>query len=247
MADPPPDVVDELYGAPPGEFIARRDAKAKELRKQDREAADAVKKLRKPSVSAVAVNRLARDHADDVESLLAAGRALRQAQLGGGDRDAMRDAGRDEREAVERLVEAAGRGLSDAVREEVRETLHAAASDDEARELIRHGVLREARRAVGFGGFGGGTAAPKRAKAARKDADAAEERRKAEADAERRAEAERRRAAKERIKAAKAALRDAERAATAAERDRDQAQKALEQAQRDVERRREDLEAAEDA
>ena len=123
---------DELYGAPPDEFIARRDARAKELRKAgDRAAADAVKKLRKPSASAAAVNRLAREASDDVESLLGAGEALRQAQLGGGDRDAIRSAARDEREAVETLVGRAGK-LSPAVLEEVRETLHAAASDDEA-------------------------------------------------------------------------------------------------------------------
>ena len=61
MSEAPPEVVDQLYGGPPDEFIARRDARAKELRKGgDRAAADAVKKLRKPSVSAAAVNRLAR-------------------------------------------------------------------------------------------------------------------------------------------------------------------------------------------
>ena len=146
-------VADELYGAEPGEFVARRDAMAKELRASgDRTGADAVKKLRKPSVSAAVVNRLARAASDDVSALLAAGEALRQAQLGGGDRDAIRAAARDEREAVETLVSQAGRA-SPAVLEEVRSTLHAAASDDEARELIRRGVLTEARQAAGFGGF----------------------------------------------------------------------------------------------
>src|SRR5207249_1478034 len=88
--------------APPGEFVARRDARAKELRKAgDRAGADAVKKLRKPSVAAAAVNRLAREAADEVAGLLAAGEALRQAQLGGGDREAIRSAAHDEREAVE--------------------------------------------------------------------------------------------------------------------------------------------------
>src|SRR5205085_11546398 len=54
VSEAPPDVVDELYAAPPDEFVARRDARAKELRASgDRAAvADAVKKLRKPSVSA---------------------------------------------------------------------------------------------------------------------------------------------------------------------------------------------------
>jgi hypothetical protein len=263
---------DELYGAPPDEFIARRDARAKELRKAgDRAAADAVKKLRRPSVSAAAVNRLARSAPDEVSALLAAGEALRQAQLGGGDRDAIRAAARDEREAVETLVARAGR-LSPSVAEELRSTLHAAASDDETREQVRRGVLTEARSAVGLGGFGmasppaparskkpagkgGGEAKPRTKGHAKATADedaaaAARER----AAAERKAEAERKKVAKERVKAAKAALRDAEKAATAAERERGAAEKALaeaeraaEEAQAEVERRRKQLDEAESA
>jgi hypothetical protein len=266
-AEPPDAVVDELYGAPPDEFIPRRDARAKELRKSDRAAADAVKKLRKPSVAAAAVNRLAREASDDVEALLGAGEALRQAQFGGGDRDAIRDASHDEREAVERLVGKAGK-LSPSVLEEVRETLRAAATDEEARELIRRGILTESRRPTGLGGFGVAAAAeapaappkrkakPSKAKAARgepkdgpdtKAEDDAERRR-----AEREAEAQRKREAKERVKAARAALREAEKAATAAERERDRAAKRLDEAERaaakareEAERRRGELEAAE--
>ena len=40
MSEAPAEAVDELYGAPPVDFIARRDALAKELRKSDRAAAD---------------------------------------------------------------------------------------------------------------------------------------------------------------------------------------------------------------
>jgi hypothetical protein len=217
VSEAPAEVVDELYGAPAGEFIARRDARAKELRKSDRAAADAVKKLRRPSVSAAAVNQLARSSPDDVEALLAAGEALRQAQLGGGDRDAIRAAAHDEREAVEKLVGKAGK-LSPAALEEVRETLHAAATDEEARELVRRGVLTEPRQAVGLGGFGAVAPAPPRPP--RKDRKQstteqrrkeAERERKAEKERARKAEAERKRAARERVKQARAALRDAER------------------------------------
>jgi hypothetical protein len=230
VSEAPAEVVDELYGAPPGEFIARRDALAKGLRSSDRAAADAVKKLRKPSVSAAAVNRLARSAPDDVEALLAAGEALRQAQLGGGDRDAIRAAARDEREAVEKLVGEAGK-LSAAVLEEVRETLHAAATDEEARELVRRGVLTEARRAVGLGGFGVAAPAPapakKKSTTEQRRKEAERERRAEEArarKAEREREAERKRAAKERVKQARAAVREAE---------------------RELERRRKELEQAE--
>ena len=253
MSEAPPEVVDKLYGAPPAEFIARRDALAKELRKTDRAAADAVKKLRKPSVSAAAVNQLVRRSADDIEALLAAGEALRQAQLGGGDRDAIRAAARDEREAVEQLVGHAGK-LSPAALEEVRETLHAAATDEEARELLRRGVLTEARRAVGLGGFAvaaprKGETKPRAPKEKAKTRAAGEE-----AAREREAEAERKRAARERVNKARAALREAEKAAAAAERERDRATTALKRAERtakaadaEVERRRSELDAAESA
>jgi hypothetical protein len=226
VSEAPPEVVEELYAAPPDEFVARRDALAKELRTGgDRDAADAVKKLRRPSVAAAAVNRLARDSADDVEALLAAGEALRQAQLGGGDRNAIRSAAHDERDAVEELVGKAGK-LSPATVEEVRQTLHAAATDEETRELVRRGVLTEARRAAGFGGF---SAVETPATAPPKKDSGAEQRRK---------EAERKRAARERVKEARAALREAEKALQRAER-------AADGARVEVERRREDLEAAE--
>jgi len=245
VSEAPPEVVDELYGAPPGEFVARRDAFAKELRGSDRAAADAVKKLRRPSVSAAAVNQLARSAPDDVEALLAAGEALRQAQLGGGDRDAIRAAAHDEREAVEKLVGEAGK-LSPAALEEVRETLHAAATDEETRELVRRGVLTEARRAVGLGGFGAVAPAPsrpprkdgkrstteQRRKEAERDRKAEAERaRKAEAERARKAEAERKRAARERVKQARAALRDAEREVA-------RLRKELERAEADAQRTR---------
>jgi hypothetical protein len=241
----PPDVVDELYGAPAGEFISRRDAKAKELRKSDRAAADAVKKLRRPSVSAAAVNQLVRRSPDGVEALLAAGEALRQAQLGGGDREAVRSAAHDEREAVERLVGEAGK-LSPSALEEVRETLHAVASDDEARELVRRGVLTEARR---FAPFFGAVAPPEgsdreakgKGRAAKKKGDAVKARR------EREAEAERRRAARERVKAARAALGDAEKAERAAAKALQRAEQEAENAGQEVQRRRTELEAAEEA
>jgi hypothetical protein len=156
MAELDPEIVEELYGTAPDEFVGRRGELAKELRSGgDRVAADAVKKLRKPSVSAAAVNRLARDASHSVSSLLTAGEALRQAQLGGGDRDAIRSAAAEEREAVDRLVAEAGAyGLSPAALDEVRSTLHAAALDDSVREDVRRGVLVEPRQAMGLGGLG---------------------------------------------------------------------------------------------
>src|SRR6266498_52214 len=85
---------DELYGLTPGEFTRTRDERVKALRGDgDREAADAVKALRKPTVAAWALNQLVRRRHKAVETLLRAGRELRAAQeelVGGGERAAFR-------------------------------------------------------------------------------------------------------------------------------------------------------------
>ena len=79
--------LDSLYAAPLDEFVAERDALAKRLRADgDREAADRVKALRKPSAAVWAVNQLARRQQKDYRALLEAGDRLREAQeqvLGG--------------------------------------------------------------------------------------------------------------------------------------------------------------------
>jgi hypothetical protein len=167
---------DELYGLPPGEFTRARDARVKELRKEDREAADAVKGLRKPSVAAWALNQLARRRPKDLDRLLAAGEDLRSAQeelLAGGDRAAFQEAAAKERELVAglsgeaaALAGEAGQGGT-GLQEKVAETLHAAALDAETAEELRSGRLVREREAIG--GFGAmaappsaGTAPPKR-------------------------------------------------------------------------------------
>jgi hypothetical protein len=250
MAEAPDQVVDDLYGAPFGEFIARRDAAAKELRKEKRrEEADAVKALRKPTLSAWAVNQLARQDRERLDGLLAAGAALRQARGG----DTLRDATRDERAAVDELASSAvallreaGEKVTEKTLSEVRDTLHAAALDDAARELIAAGRVVEVQRATGFGfpfGAPAPEAAPRRSKRARKaesgkaDEDAAAAR--AEAEAAARAEREARR---ERVKAARAALREAEQELRTRERAVTAAEKALRAAQREADEAREEVE-----
>ena len=159
----------ELYALPPGEFTSARDARVKELRKAgDREAADAVKALRKPTVAAWALNQLARSRAKDVERLIAAGEELRSAQeelLGGGDRAAFQDAVATERDLVAGLSADATTLASESgergggLREKVAETLHAAALDEDVAEELRAGRLTRERDAIGgFGAPGGGLA-----------------------------------------------------------------------------------------
>jgi hypothetical protein len=250
MADAPDEMVDELYGAPFDEFIARRDAAAKELRREKRrDEADAVKALRKPSLSAWAVNQLARADRERVDGLLAAGAALRQARGG----DVLRDATRDERAAVDELTSSAqalmreaGQKATDKTLGEIRDTLHAAALDEEARDLIAAGRLVEPRQAIGLGGFGfGGAAAPEavpepKRGGRKKKAPEPEPEPAPAAEPSPKAEKEERAKQRERAKAAREALRDAE--GSVRERERE-----LRTANREVDERERELAAAEKA
>jgi hypothetical protein len=159
---------DELYALPPGEFTRARDTRVKELRGDgDREAAESVKALRKPTVAAWALNQLARRRKKDLDGLLSAGEDLRAAQeelLGGGDRSAFQEAAARERELVAQLSADAASLASDAgeraggLQEKVAETLHAAALDEETAEELRAGRLAREREAIG--GFGAAAAGP---------------------------------------------------------------------------------------
>src|SRR5438876_8333043 len=88
--------VDRLYTVPLDQFVAERDALARDLKKAgDSQAAAEVKALRKPSVSAWAVNQAVRADPAAADELVEAGRAVRAAQRraveGGGSAD-LRDA-----------------------------------------------------------------------------------------------------------------------------------------------------------
>src|SRR6266568_4956728 len=74
-------VADALYGLDPAEFWTARDERASQARAAgDRELGDAISKLRRPTVSAWLVNRLARQTPDEVGRLLELGESLREAQ-----------------------------------------------------------------------------------------------------------------------------------------------------------------------
>lgn len=73
--------IDRLYQAPLDRFVVERDGLAKELRAQgNRDAAAAVKRLAKPSVTAWAVNQAWWGHEASFRAMLDAGQALREAQ-----------------------------------------------------------------------------------------------------------------------------------------------------------------------
>ena len=165
--DPVEEAAEELYGLPPGEFTPARDERAKELRKSgDRDPADAVKALRKPTLAAWALNQLARQRGKELGRLLTAGERLRAAQeelLAGGDRSAFQEAAAAERELVAELTGAAREIVSEigerpgaGLDEKISATLHAAALDEDTAEELRAGRMTREREAIG--GFGALTA-----------------------------------------------------------------------------------------
>jgi len=155
--------VRELYGVPPERFIEARDSLANDLRAagKDDEAAT-VKKLRKPSVVAWALNAAARESPEDVAALLEAGEDLRRAQ-----RKALSKAGTEDlftatetrkratRAVADRAVDALGvRGATH--RDRIVSTLEAASLDRELGERLRDGILeRDAQPTSGFGAIEG--------------------------------------------------------------------------------------------
>jgi hypothetical protein len=136
------EIADRLYELPPEEFTQARNEAERELRGAgEREQADQVKALRKPTAAAGAVNRLVRSHRGRVEAYLEAAAELRDAQFAGkGDLAAAAQA---EEKALAELVDLGGGS--------VRPTLQAAAVDDQiARELLAARLVREPEPA-GFG------------------------------------------------------------------------------------------------
>ncbi|UNX53692.1 hypothetical protein MF406_11925 [Georgenia sp. TF02-10] len=141
------EVAEELYGLPPGEFTAARNARARALKREDPDLARAVARLAKPSVAAWTVNMMVRHRGDQVREVLDLGAQLRSAQE---DLDAaqLRDLSRQRRQltaAVARqgkaLAAELGQRLSEPAVEQVEQTLHAAMTDAAAAQAVRSGLL----------------------------------------------------------------------------------------------------------
>jgi hypothetical protein len=160
--------VDRLFGLGPEAFVVARTEAARRLKKAgDPGAAARVTALRRPPLSAWAVNQLARARGPEVEGLLEAGERLRaahRAALAGEGAAELRAATRAEREAVAGLVAAAaevlestGHPATEATRDRVAATLHAAVADPDAAELVRRGRLTHDLDPTGFGTPDAGT------------------------------------------------------------------------------------------
>ena len=154
-----------LYQLPLEQFVATRDQLARRLRAAgDRATARQIAGLRRPPVSAWAVNQLAHAAPNAVAELLAAGAALRQAQqdaLAGqpGAARQLRTATAHQRAAITRLssraetlLVRAGHAASDATLARLAATLQAAATGDEAtRAALAQGRLPGDLDPAGFG------------------------------------------------------------------------------------------------
>jgi hypothetical protein len=218
---------DRLYGLAPGEFVAARDALAKEAKATgDAGLARQVAALRRPTVVGWAVNQASRRHPDELGDLLDVGERLRDAWLRQ-DAGALAGLTRERSAATARLTrlirqdaEADGQPVSGSAVTEIEQTLDAAVVDETAAQQVRQGRLV---RGLSYSGFAP-TPVARSAKAAPKDtkeaADSVEPR-----DAAREAEAKGGRPSGARDRAAARARARAER--QAAERRRQELERAL--------------------
>lgn len=152
---PAPDqALDDLYALPLEEFTPARNDLAARLRKAgQRDDAEAVKRLAKPSITAWALNQVARREPEAIGALLDAGAALATAQralMAGRDRAGFRSATEAQRVALERLLRSAagilqeaGHPANKATLDRLEATLRAAANGHEAGAVLRRGVLVE--------------------------------------------------------------------------------------------------------
>lgn len=149
MADPG----DELFEVTPGEFTARRNALAKELKERaDDEGARRVAALKRPTLAVWAVNQLGRRHGDLVAELIAVQRTLGEAaapaELHEGSVRRRRLVG-DLTDRARALLEEAELSASDQTVERIRSMLLAINSPGEE-ELLRAGRFEREPEAGGF-------------------------------------------------------------------------------------------------
>lgn len=145
----------DLFCIPPARFVAARDRLAAAARDEgDKRRAGEISRLRRPTVSAWAVNLLAHRASDELGPLLDIGAELRTAWAKGG---GLGDAERRRSDLISRLVRRAvvltadaGHPLRDGANREIEETLNAATVDSEAAEQVRAGRLTRPLSHAGF-------------------------------------------------------------------------------------------------
>jgi hypothetical protein len=147
-----------LFEAPLEEFVAARDALARELRKAgDGEGAARVAALRKPTKALWLVNQMARRAPGALRKLVEATGRIRAAQEKGASGDELRAAMREQREALNALITAAG---DPALERRIHDTLQTAAMAEP--EALLEGRLDRELAPPGFEALSGLPAAPAR-------------------------------------------------------------------------------------
>ena len=251
-----------LYGLPLAEFTKARNELAKQVRAQgDREQAERIGRLEKPSLVAWALNMLPRLRADELGELLRAGEEAESAQAvalgGGGDPARLQETTTELRRSARSVAEETGEILvkdGHAAREEtllrIARALETSAVTAAGRQALLRGTFTEEPEAAGFELFAQLSASPaekptRRAggKALREPPERVRHREQAEARQQaRRAVEEARTDLRERRREraeAEAATRDAERAAQARQREAEKAWQLVEQSRELAARARE--------
>ena len=163
MAAIPPNALEEVYGVPPKEFTRARNARVAALAKSGHhDAAEALRRLRRPTATLWAVNQLGRLGGKRLDAFVDAMAGLRRTQLR--DPRSVPEALRRQRAALDALLETAREALSEqglnagpaAVRR-ISSTLQGAAVDPRRADDLRHGRLAEELTAPGFEVFAGET------------------------------------------------------------------------------------------
>lgn len=152
-----PSESDDLYALPLEEFTAARNELARSLEANGQaDEAARVKKLKKPPVSAWAVNQLVRDDRAAVERLLGLVDRLKEARSA----PDIHRLGAERRELVAKLTrragelaEGAGHAASASTLARVTQTLQAGAEEEE-RELLLRGALPDDLEPAGFDALG---------------------------------------------------------------------------------------------
>lgn len=150
--------VDELYGVAPADFVATRGRLVGQAQAaDDPELAAELKGLRKPTVVAWLLNRVAREEPDVVATLLDLGERMRAAQAKG-DGAALAAARPERHEAIDGLVaaargvaEATGTSFGAAAQDGVSATAVAVLADPASGQALASGRLL---RPLAYAGFG---------------------------------------------------------------------------------------------
>lgn len=151
MTDP----VDELFAGSLDDFIKRRDALVRQLKKDgDKDTAASVKALRKPSTAAWAVNQVARRSTAAIDDLVASARDVHDAQaraVQGKDSSGLRAATDAWRKRIHALAADVAKEAGAHYRDDAAATFEAASTSAEWAAVLKAGRLMTTLSPSGFG------------------------------------------------------------------------------------------------